>query len=212
MRDEALEELQIGCDPLSTRFPQGASHASNRLFRRVAPGGDLHERRVVERADHRSCVGAPGVDPDAEAGRALAGGEPPVSRRKAVRRVLGRHAALERMPREGNRVLRRHTGSGIADLCPAGDPQLRLDNVDSRDFLSDSVLDLQTRIEFDEVERLRVSVEEKLDGPGLGVVGGTRQRERRVAEPPALGLGQIRRRRPLDHLLMAALDGAIALE
>ena len=135
-----------------------------------------------------------------------------MSRRKAVRRVLGRHAALERMPREGNRVLRRHTGSGIADLCPAGDPQLRLDNVDSRDCLGDGVLDLQTRIEFDEVERLRVSVEEKLDGPGLGVVGGTRQRERRVAEPPALGLGQIRRRRPLDHLLMASLDGTIPLE
>ena len=212
MRDHVLEKLEVGRDPLNSRLAEGASHPSNRLSRRVAPGGDLHEQGVVERGDDRPRMRAPGVDADPEARRALADGEPPMGRRKTARRVLGRHAALERVPAERDRVLGRHPRGGVADPCAGGNAELRLDDIDPGDFLGDGVLDLQARIDFDEVELLRVGVQEEFHAPRVREVRGARQRQRRLAELPALSLGQKRRRRPLDHLLMAPLDGAIPLE
>src|SRR5207253_9445115 len=149
---------------------------------------------------------------DAAARRELTRVEPPVNRREPVRRIFGRHPALERVPRARDRLLRRQTGGGTADAGPGGDPKLRLDDVDTGDFLGDGVLDLQTRVDLDEVEGPGVGVQEELDGPRVRVVSGPRQRERRVAEGPTLGLAQGRRRRPLDELLMPPLNRAIALE
>ena len=157
-------------------------------------------------------MGASRIDADAEARRELTRVEPPVNGREPVRRIFGRHPALERVPRARDRLLRRHTGGGTADAGPGGDPKLSLDDVDTGDFLGDGVLDLQARVDLDEVERPGVGVQEELDGPRVRVVSGPRQGERRVAEGPSLGLGQGRRRRPLDELLMPPLNRAIALE
>src|SRR5881296_2834802 len=59
MRDHVLEKLEVGRDPLNSRLAEGASHPSNRLSRRVAPGGDLHEQGVVERGDDRPVCALP---------------------------------------------------------------------------------------------------------------------------------------------------------
>ena len=97
-------------------------------------------------------------------------------------------------------------GKGLS----GGDPQLLAYEVDARHELRDRMLDLQTRVQFDEVEAL-VGTEQELEGSGVpvadrlrGALGGRFHRPARLRR-------DARRRRLLDQLLMAALDGALAL-
>ena len=50
------------------------------------------------------------------------------------------------------------------------DQDLRLDQVDAGDHFGDGVLDLDARVDFDEVELLGVDVVEEFDGAGVAVV------------------------------------------
>ena len=72
------------------------------------------------------------------------------------------------------------------------------------------MLDLQPRVHLQEVEALVLAGDE-FDGAGGIVIHRFRQRDRLFAHLAAGGLVQQRRRRFLDHLLIAALDRAFAL-
>src|SRR5439155_11974748 len=63
---------------------------------------------------------------------------------------------------------------------------------------------------LEEVEAA-VAVEEELDGAGVHVADGPRRGERRPDELGTQARGHGRRRRPLDDLLVTALDRAFAL-
>src|SRR5690349_4968738 len=72
------------------------------------------------------------------------------------------------------------------------------------------MLDLEPRVDLEEVEAA-VRCPEEL---GRRRVGERRRRgdpDREVVDMPALGLGQARRRGLLDELLVASLQGAVAL-
>ena len=116
------------------------------------------------------------------------------------------------MARHADVLLQRHEGILAADLVAFGDPDLRLDDVDAGDLLGDRVFDLDARIDLDEIELAAVGIHQELDGAGMRVVGGMRQPQRSLAQRGAGGLVQIRGRRTLDHLLVAALHRAVALE
>jgi hypothetical protein len=72
------------------------------------------------------------------------------------------------------------------------------------------MLHLQPRVHFQEVETLVLAGDE-LDGAGGIVIHGLSQRHRLLAHLAPRGFIQQRRRRLLDHLLIAALDRAFAL-
>ena len=74
------------------------------------------------------------------------------------------------------------------------------------------MLDLQARVHLDEVKRAGVDVQQELHGSGMRVAGGTRQRQRRLANLATLRVRQQWRRRSLDDLLVTALYRAVALE
>ena len=59
-----------------------------------------------------------------------------------------------------------------------GDPDLLLDQVDAGDHLGDRVLDLDPRVDLDEVEVV-VGVDQELAGAGVDVAGGLRAAGRR---------------------------------
>ena len=212
VRDHVTEKVEIGGHALNARLAEGPGHAPDRLLRRVAPRRQLHEQGIVVRRDEGAGEHGSVVDADPEAGRRLARGEPAMSGREAPGRILRRHAALERVAGERDRLLRRHARRRIADARAGGDAELRLDEVDPGHLFGDGVLDLQARVGLDEVERAGLDVQQELDASGVRVAGGAPQRERRGAEPPSVGLAQEWRRRPLDDLLMAALHRAIPLE
>ena len=76
---------------------------------------------------------------------------------------------------------------------PGGDPQLLADEVDPGDELADRVLDLEPRVQLDEVERA-VGAEQELERAGVPVADRARGPLGRVLHL----LAQLRRRAPGD--------------
>ena len=96
------------------------------------------------------------------------------------------------------------------ELLAGSDADLELDEVEAGHELGDRVLDLDARVDLDEVE-VAVAREQELDRAGVVVVGGARDLHGRVADLLAQVGGDRGRGRFLDQLLVAALDRAVAL-
>ena len=113
---------------------------------------------------------------------------------------------------EADLVLRRDAAVLVANAHAFGNPDLRLDDVDAGDLLGHRVLDLNARIHLDEVVGGGVGVHQELDRAGVAVADLLGQTQRGSAQ---LGTGffvEIGRRGALDHLLVASLHRAVALE
>ena len=147
---------------------------------------------VEDRAVHPHAEAAGGVVGADAAGRGL-----------EVRQLLGVDPALDRVP--GGLEL----GLGEGHRQAGGDADLLLHEVDVVDRLGHRVLDLQAGVHLDEVE-LAVLVEE-LDGAGAGVVDAGDGVGADAADPRAGAGVDHRRGRLLEHLLVAALQRAVAL-
>ena len=213
MADDIFQERQVGRHPADAELPQRPVHAGDRLARRRRPGGDLLQKRIVEARDHRAGIGGAAIEPDAEAGGAAIGGDAAVVGDEVLFRVLGGDAALEGVAVEGDLALARHAARLlVADGGAFGEADLRLDDVDAGHLLGDGVLDLDARIDLDEVDGAGIGIHEELDRAGALVLGGMGDLDGVGAELVALVVAEIGGRRPLDHLLVAALHGAIALE
>ena len=101
-------------------------------------------------------------------------------------------------------------GLAEAERLAGRDPDLGRDEVDAGEHLGHRVLDLDPAVDLDEVE-VAVAVDEELERADVLVAGRDDRPDRPVAE---LGPGrrrQGRRRALLEDLLVAALDGAVAL-
>ncbi len=97
------------------------------------------------------------------------------------------------------------------ERLPVGDAHLAGHQVDVGDLLGDGVLDLDPRVHLDE-HVVAALVEEELDGARIRVVDLAGERHGVVADGLPQLLGQVRRGRQLDDLLVAALHAAVALE
>ena len=123
--------------------------------------------------------------------------------------VVTRHWRAKPLRADG--VLRRQADLGIGQRHALGDEDLRLDDVDASHFLGDRVLDLNSRIDFDEVELVRVAIDEELDGAGVLVLHRPADLDRGIADRCRDAGIEVRRRRDFHHLLMPPLHGAIPL-
>jgi hypothetical protein len=97
----------------------------------------------------------------------------------------------------------------VAQRSAAGDEQLLLDEIEAGHELGDGMLDLEPGVELDEPEL--VVRDQELGGAGAFVGHSLRQGARRVGEGRTLRGSHSRRGRLLEHLLVAALDGAVTL-
>ena len=102
--------------------------------------------------------------------------------------------------------------SGSDSGRPWAIEDLALHHVVAGHLLGDGVFDLNARIDLDEVELAGVGVDEELDGGGVVEPDGPADGQRRVEDALPQGRVEVRRRGDLDDLLVAALDGAVALE
>ena len=82
------------------------------------------------------------------------------------------------MARHADIGLLGHERVRVADAGALGDADLRLDDVYAGDLLGHRVLDLDARIDLDEVEGAGIGVHQELDRAGVRVVGGARQAQR----------------------------------
>src|SRR5262245_51781476 len=90
------------------------------------------------------------------------------------------------------------------DRFAGGDPNLLLDKVDSGDHLRDGMLDLDARIDFDEIEVV-LSVNQKLARSRVDVAGGPGQPYGGFTQLDAHIQRQGRRGGFLHQLLMSSL-------
>ena len=182
--------------------------ASDRVRR---PRGDLHQHGIVRTRENGAGVRGARIQANAEArGRAIRG-DLAVVRREAVLGIFGGDAALQRVRRQVNVFLRRNAARFFADLRAVRDADLRLDEVDVGHGLGDRVFHLDARVHFDEVELAGFGVLQEFHGAGVAVFHRAADLQRVAAEFVALRIGEERRRRALDHLLIATLHGAVAL-
>ena len=208
--EQVLDEGDVGRDPADAELAERPVEPRDRHLRRRRPGGHLLQERVVVAGDHRPRIGGAAVEPDAVPGGAAVGGDPAVVGDEVVLRVLGGDPALDRVAVEGDLGLRGLAGR-LGERRALGDHDLRPDDVDAGDLLGHRMLDLDARVDLDEVEGAGVAVHQELDGAGALVVRRPCDRQPERAELLALALREIRRRRPLDDLLVAPLHRAVAL-
>ena len=137
---------------------------------------------------------------------------PSGGRKRSIRPRRGREAAggILGVQPDLERVAAPRRAPGRAERLARGDPQLLPHEVDSGHELAHRVLDLQPRVELDEVEAA-VGAEQELEGarvlvadrPACALRGGLHL----LAHP----LVERGRRRLLDQLLVPPLDRALAL-
>ena len=98
-----------------------------------------------------------------------------------------------------------------AEALAGGDAQLSFHEVDAGDGFRDRVLHLDARVHLDEVE-LAVLVHQELDGARILVADFGETAAQGLADLLAHFGCDLQRWRFFDQFLMAALDGALALE
>ncbi len=193
--------IPVGGRPGEVRRTQCLGQGLRRLVSGRGVGDDLRQQRVVVGRHDRPGTHA-AVDPhrivDVErqdlsdgghpAGSGVLGDEP---------RLDGVSCDLDTRLAERQRLARRH-------------PQLELDEVEAGDHLGDRMLHLEPGVDLEEVDDALLPHQE-LDRAGVDVAHPVGEGEGAVPQRLA-GLGRDpRRRRLLDDLLVAALDGAFPL-
>ncbi len=198
------QEVPVGGDAAQVQPFQRQGEAAGGLG---AGGGVRHdlgqhgvELHAHHRAGHHARVPAHrGMVGGIEHGDGAGGGQEPGGR------VLGVEAGLDGVAGEPGR------GGGFRDGLAGGHPQLLADQVDPGDLLGHGVLHLEAGVDLEEEELAGVVVHQELDGAGGAVADGPGQLQGGVAHGAAeVGIDH-GRRRLLEHLLVAALDGALAL-
>ena len=208
--DHVLQEADVGLHAADAELLQAAVHDVGGLREGEPPGAHLHQQRVVVRGDLRAGEGVARVEPDAAAGRGAVGGEHAEVGGEVVGRVLGGDAALDGVAAHLDGALVRDVDLRVGEPLPLGDQDLGLDQVAAGDHLGDRVLHLDARVHLDEVV-VPLLVEQELHGAGVAVADLPGDLQRVGAERFALPPGQAERGGEFHHLLVAPLDGAVAL-
>ena len=206
------EERNVRLHAPHTELLQHSLHAGGRILEPTASHRDLDQQRIVERIDNRSRKRAAAVETDTcSTGRAIVR-DATVVGHEIVRRVFRGHAALHREAVRFDVGLRPEIDLGVRQQRSLSHQNLRLHDVDAGYLFGDGVLDLDARIDFDEIELVVLGVEQELDGPRVLIGDRLADLDRRLADRIANLRVQKRSRRDLDHFLMASLDRAVSLE
>jgi len=212
VQHQVEQERDVRLDAAHAEFLQATLHAARGIDETQAMRGHLDQQRIVERRDHGARKRRAGVEADAQTARRAIMAQPAMIRHEFVGGILGRHPALDGEAVLGDLRLIAHADLRIRERLPLGDQDLRLDQVVAGDLFGDGVLDLDARIDFDEVELAGIDIEEKFDRAGVVKARGATDGEGGVPEGLARGVIEVRGRGQLDDFLMAALQRAIAFE
>src|SRR5690606_25320129 len=192
-----------GLDPLDAHVVQRPRATGQHFFPGQRPDDQFQAHRVVVRRN-----GVAGVDRriGAHAGTAgrVVAGDLAEAGQEVVAWLLGVDAELQ-------------GEAAILDIFlldrqrqPRGNADLLADDVDAGDFLGDGVLDLHPGVHLHEVH-LAIG-EQELHGAGVLVAHRLGRLHRQIADVGALLGGQLRAGGDFDELLVAPLDGTVALE
>ena len=204
MGHQRRQERHVVRHAADVELVQRAAHAIDRLVASLAVRAELGDHRVVEHRDLAALVDA-GIDADVGSRLGFAVlHQAPRGRQEVAERVFSVETRLD------GPALQLHVLLLERQLAARRHADHQLDQVEAGDQLGHRMLDLQARVHLEEVE-LAVLVDDELDGAGALVFDCLGQRDGLLAHSLArLGVEE-RARRLLDHLLVAALDRALAL-
>ena len=209
--EQVDDEIDVRRHPPDAEFAQGPVHAGNRQIRRLRPGGDLDQQRVVITGDHPARIGGAAIQADAHAGGAAIGGQAAIIGDEVVLRVFGGDAALHGMAMQADVVLTGHAG-GLGQGLAFLDQDLRLHDVDAGHLFGDGMFDLDAGVHLDEEEFPRIHIHQEFDGAGAFIADMGADAAAQIADLGALFRRQVGGGRAFHHLLVAALHGAVPLE
>ncbi len=203
--DEARQEIDVVVDADDAIVGQRLLHPRQRAVAVVVPDDQFRDHRIVEGRDGIAFLDA-GVDAHVEAfGRRRQMHELAGRGQEVLGRVLGVDARFQRMAVDAQLLLHQR------QLLAGGDAQLPFDEIEAGDHLGDGMLDLQARVHLHE-EELAVLRGDEFDRAGADIADRLGGRHRRLAHLAATLRRHARRRRFFQHLLVAALHRAVALE
>ena len=171
-------------------------------------GDELGDHRIVMDRDFAALIDA-GVVAHRHAVDASLGGrsifhQAPGRGQETAGRVFGIDAAFDRP------AVQLHVALREPELLAIGRADHFLDEIDAGDEFGHGMFDLQARVHLQEIEAA-VLPRDEFDGAGRIVIDRLGERHRLLAHLLARRLVEQRRRRFLDHLLVAALDRTFAL-
>ena len=198
MGDEPAQEREVRRQPLDLGLGERVAQAEQRLVARrrrarsASRSSGRRRRRPRRPPRRRRRRGCPSAGGGARSGPPAGGRSSDPPRRAAPRR-------------RGLRTL----VTVCCERLAGGDPELLADDVDAGDELGHRVLDLDAAVQLEEVEV--APVEHELDGAGAAVADRAAERDRGLAHPRSKLAVERGGGRLLEHLLVAALDRALAL-
>ena len=200
--EDAAEKAGVGLDAGDGVFVESTAETGNGFFAGVAPGDEFAEERIIFVGN-----GPAFVDAFVEANAGTAGG---VEGKNLSGRGEEIVVGIFGIEAHFHGVSARRDGfPGEREAMAGGDGDLEFDKVEAGDLLGDGMLDLQARVDFEEIE-IEMSVDEKFDRAGVDVTSCARDTNRGVAH----FFAQLGRddwgRGFFDDLLVAALHGAFA--
>ncbi len=200
--EDAAEEAGVGFDAGDGVFVEGAAEAGDGFFAGVAPGDEFAEKGIVFVGNGPAFVDT-FVEANAGTAGGVAGKDFSWRGEEIVVRILGVEANF-------HGVATRRNGFPFEGETVAGrDGDLKFDEIEPGNLLGDGMLDLQTRVDFEEIE-IEMRVDEKFHGAGVDVTAGARESHRGITH----FFAQLGRndggRGFLDDFLVAALHRAFA--
>ncbi len=205
MLQATRHEARIGLHRPDLDLAAGVGQAGGGGFAAVFMDDQLGDHRVVELADLAALHHA-GVDADVIGHDEVL--QTPDRRQEAVGRVFGVEAGLH------GPALHRDVGLRQRDRLTCRDAQLPFDQIDAGDGFRHRVFDLQPGVHLHEPDAVGLQpvggVGDELDGACALIVHGLGGAHSGGGDGVARGLIHPGRRRLFDHLLVAALQRAVA--
>jgi hypothetical protein len=211
IEDDVLQKWNVRLHAANTELAQGAVHALECDVEVRAVGSDLDQEGIVERGDDCAVVAHAAVETNAETTRGTVGQNLAVVGREFVFGVFGRDAALDGATLARNLALLRQVNLRPVQCVALRDQNLRADEVETGDDFSDGMLDLDARVDLDEIPVVGVEVVKEFDGAGVVVFDFAGHVDGGFAQFAADAFVEPDGGRDLDNFLVAALHGAIAL-
>ncbi|MNQ63948.1 hypothetical protein D3C85_783480 [compost metagenome] len=199
--DDLAQVVQVGGDAVQPRAVQGVGQLVQRGLTRIRVHDQLGQHRVIERG-HVRARRHPAVHPHAIRKRHL--GQHARRGLELAQRVLGIQPHLDR------RALRGARHGRIVQRFARGHAQHAFHQVQAGHGFGHGMLDLQARVDLQEVEAVARRVVDEFHRASRPVVHGLAQLDGGVEQRGARGGRQQGRRGFFDDLLVAPLHRAIA--
>ena len=202
-RGEKCGEIgDIRRNAVDLRLRQHLLHGRYGRLARILMHDEFREHGVVERRDRNMRL-----EPRLDTGprREIAVVDAAAAGAEIVRAILGVDTHLDGVPLRLTYLAReiRELARGLAHHP--------LHEIDAHDFLGDAMLDLQARVDLQEVESLRRFIVEEFHRARAAIGCRMREAHGRLIHLLPRGIAQMRCRGLLHDLLTATLHGAVAL-